>query len=568
MALGNTSKKKTRNQALLNEKDQFDSLRAAQAIFQRHNNNSRSTKNQLTSEHSNYKLASQPISLKKTVRDSISQKTSRRPNPSRSPILLDRQRLLHSSSPIIHNTSVNLNHASASESDIASIAAALAHSHIADHESKLKSVFEQNSPDVTSISSMQTEETPQPSEILSNLSLLENSNDNKMISLGTPNNNDIHDEGNKDGPVLRPVPFAVGIERTGPTRKRPPPPPNIFQEAQVFSDPSEFLHEEQLENMSLRSLSSSSTSSSSASSPASSSSSSSSSSYSTASESLIPTEPTATLVVRESPTLSPTFSNQSSDDSTYMFDNELQKGYKKKKKKKKSKRYKVKSLTHKFFRNNVVYNEGDIEDSSTTSNPVKFRTTMRHDYEIKRKFNEDKPWKKHRSVMYLSDAERKRYEGMWIVNRFTYLNLLPWWPQNTDDEKEVEENTGRTLNLPEEGLILNQIVMDIWNRSNLPSTLLTRIYDLVDLRKDGTLNRKSFILGMWLVDQCLYGRKLPEYISQPLWDSVDNNMMNIIQEKTYNELYSKQKKKNVRSKLVRRELKHLSSGIKHVSSHL
>jgi hypothetical protein len=42
----------------------------------------------------------------------------------------------------------------------------------------------------------------------------------------------------------------------------------------------------------------------------------------------------------------------------------------------------------------------------------------------------------------------------------------------------------------------------------------------VDNNHDGTLDRASFVVGMWLVDQCLYGRKLPPKIDELIWNSV------------------------------------------------
>ncbi|EJS43148.1 YJL083W [Saccharomyces arboricola H-6] len=148
-----------------------------------------------------------------------------------------------------------------------------------------------------------------------------------------------------------------------------------------------------------------------------------------------------------------------------------------------------------------------------------------HHYTSPRMFNEDKPWKSHRDVGFITEQERKRYESMWVSNRYSYLRLLPWWPtlSNEDDEPNVQP-----LDLPQDGLMLNLVVKDIWYRSNLPTDLLVQIYNLVDTRKDGTLDRKSFIVGMWLVDQCLYGRKLTNELDQRVWNSADNYVLGTI----------------------------------------
>lgn len=167
-------------------------------------------------------------------------------------------------------------------------------------------------------------------------------------------------------------------------------------------------------------------------------------------------------------------------------------------------------------------------------------------------FNEDKPWKSHNDVGFVTPPERKRYEGMWVSNRCLYLELLPWWASVMSGEGNPQ------VKLPEDGLILNLVVKDIWIRSNLPSDLLMQIYDKVDTRNDGTLDRKSFVIGMWLVDQCLYGRKLPREVDQQVWDSVDRYVVNAINYNTIKQL-DKSKKK-----LMKQELKHIKKEIKNV----
>ena len=158
-----------------------------------------------------------------------------------------------------------------------------------------------------------------------------------------------------------------------------------------------------------------------------------------------------------------------------------------------------------------------------------------------RLFNEDKPWKSHVDIGFVSEKERKRYEGIWVSNRNSYLELLPWWDQN--------------LEIPEDGLMLNLIVHELWSRSNLPDQLLAQIYDKVDTRHDATLTRQSFVTGMWLIDQCLYGRKLPKEIDQRVWDSVDKFVINIPNTNPHHH-YRRRKK------LLRKELKTIKKDIK------
>lgn len=159
-----------------------------------------------------------------------------------------------------------------------------------------------------------------------------------------------------------------------------------------------------------------------------------------------------------------------------------------------------------------------------------------------RKFNEDKPWKSHTDITFVTDNERKRYESMWVSNRHRHLNLLSWWPSLTGD-------SGAINTLPEDGLILGIIVRDIWKRSNLPNSLLAEIYTKVDTRKDGTLDRKSFIVGMWLVDQCLYGRKLPNVVEQCVWDSVDRYASTTVVPVSTLKAMAKQKRKQMKEEI-------------------
>lgn len=175
-------------------------------------------------------------------------------------------------------------------------------------------------------------------------------------------------------------------------------------------------------------------------------------------------------------------------------------------------------------------------------------------HSTKRKgFNEDKPWKSHKDVGFVTAQERKRYEGMWVSNRCLYLELLPWW------SSVISGQNAPPVKLPEDGLMLNLVIKDIWARSNLPSDLLMQIYDKVDTRHDGTLDRKSFIVGMWLVDQCLYGRKLPKDIDQQVWDSVDRYVVNVINSTTMKQM-DKSKKRQ-----MKQEIKNIKKDMKNVN---
>ncbi|ODV64067.1 EH domain-containing protein, partial [Ascoidea rubescens DSM 1968] len=153
------------------------------------------------------------------------------------------------------------------------------------------------------------------------------------------------------------------------------------------------------------------------------------------------------------------------------------------------------------------------------------------------KFNEDKPWKNHSDAFVVTNQERKRYEGLWAANKGLYIDMMHTQINledkiESDDglsaEKDIVSNLFKSShiglhllpNTHPSRLLHGLVVRNLWRRSGLPDSTLKQIWGLVDLRKDGTLTRDEFIVGMWLVDQCLYGKKLPKKLSDELWNSV------------------------------------------------
>lgn len=67
--------------------------------------------------------------------------------------------------------------------------------------------------------------------------------------------------------------------------------------------------------------------------------------------------------------------------------------------------------------------------------------------------------------------------------------------------------------------VSNLVVKDIWSRSRLPDNVLEEVWDLVDRKAAGKLERDEFVVGMWLVDQRLKGRKLPVRVGDSVWRS-------------------------------------------------
>jgi len=94
----------------------------------------------------------------------------------------------------------------------------------------------------------------------------------------------------------------------------------------------------------------------------------------------------------------------------------------------------------------------------------------------------------------VTERERKRYEGVWAANK------------------------GIQCDVPDQ--VSNIVTRDIWSRSRLSDTVLEMVWDLVDSSCAGRLSRQEFVVGMWLIDQRLKGRKLPVKVSESVWASV------------------------------------------------
>ncbi|KAK6465739.1 hypothetical protein DFJ63DRAFT_310822 [Scheffersomyces coipomensis] len=204
----------------------------------------------------------------------------------------------------------------------------------------------------------------------------------------------------------------------------------------------------------------------------------------------------------------------------------------------------------------------DYGKLSHQNQPVRMKSTMRkRDKRKDRKliFNENKPWKNHQALTIITDQERKRYEGLWASNRGSYMNAVvtPMVGINPTDIKSSESKddsiiasgaislTAARLSSKSDSLSTTEdlhglevsdpnqlihglVVKRIWSRSRLPDETLKEIWDLVDFRKDGTLNKPEFLVGMWLVDQCLYGRKLPKRVEDLVWESLGNIGINVV----------------------------------------
>ena len=110
----------------------------------------------------------------------------------------------------------------------------------------------------------------------------------------------------------------------------------------------------------------------------------------------------------------------------------------------------------------------------------------------------------------VTPRERKRYEAVWASNRGLLLDL-PNAPEEAMNGEPSE-------------YVLNTVVREIWKRSRLPVDELAEVWDLVDRKGEGVLGRQEFVVGMWLIDQRLRGRKIPTKVSDSVWGSANGDM--------------------------------------------
>lgn len=118
----------------------------------------------------------------------------------------------------------------------------------------------------------------------------------------------------------------------------------------------------------------------------------------------------------------------------------------------------------------------------------------------------------------VTEAERKRYEGVWAANKGLHIGFL----RQELEAFKLSPNSQETKDIKEASReeVCNLVVRDIWNRSRLPPHVLSSIWELVDSRGVGRLTKEEFVVGMWLIDQRLKGRKMPPKVGETVWASV------------------------------------------------
>ncbi|KAH7342998.1 hypothetical protein BKA65DRAFT_505341 [Rhexocercosporidium sp. MPI-PUGE-AT-0058] len=166
-----------------------------------------------------------------------------------------------------------------------------------------------------------------------------------------------------------------------------------------------------------------------------------------------------------------------------------------------------------LFHHSTTGKEIDLSRTPSPAKPAVLRTTMRkpkskEDIDEgaqrrgKKKFVKKHPNKHHEGDRKrwrdaITERERKRYEAVWASNKGLFASGSPG-----------EENT-----------VPSVVVRDIFSRSRLHTDVLEEVYELVDRSKDGRLEKEEFVVGLWLIDQRLKGRKLPIRVSDSVWKS-------------------------------------------------
>lgn len=118
----------------------------------------------------------------------------------------------------------------------------------------------------------------------------------------------------------------------------------------------------------------------------------------------------------------------------------------------------------------------------------------------------------------ITERERKRYEGVWAANKGIHSFYTP------EEQSYLDRHPGgKHAQILRESVaeqVTNIVARDIWSRSRLPEDVLEHVWDLVDTQSNGRLLKEEFVVGLWLVDQCLKGRKLPTKVTESVWSSV------------------------------------------------
>lgn len=118
----------------------------------------------------------------------------------------------------------------------------------------------------------------------------------------------------------------------------------------------------------------------------------------------------------------------------------------------------------------------------------------------------------------VTERERKRYEGVWAANKGLLCTFTPAEQRFLARFPDAKDSAAIREQVPEQ--VSNLVVKDLWTRSRLPAHILEEVWSLVDSQENGRLLKEEFVVGLWLIDQRLKGRKLPTKVTDSVWNSV------------------------------------------------
>ncbi|KAL1862446.1 Increased rDNA silencing protein [Diaporthe australafricana] len=135
----------------------------------------------------------------------------------------------------------------------------------------------------------------------------------------------------------------------------------------------------------------------------------------------------------------------------------------------------------------------------------------------------------------ITERERKRYEAVWASNRGLFLvpaaQAACSDPEHLQPQPQPHSHRGGPATRDQGHEVLSEhvasvVVRDIWGRSRLPEAELAEVWDLVygqgqegGPRVRAALGKSEFVVGTWLVDQRLRGRKIPPRVGDSVWSS-------------------------------------------------
>ena len=133
----------------------------------------------------------------------------------------------------------------------------------------------------------------------------------------------------------------------------------------------------------------------------------------------------------------------------------------------------------------------------------------------------------------ITERERKRYEAVWQSNRGLHVSetLPPPRPSASPSPSRARRSPTGVSNRDPSEYVISIVVREVWKRSRLPDDELAEVWDLVDREKRGLLHKQEFVVGMWLIDQRLKGRKIPHKVTDSVWGSA-NGMTMIMRPRT------------------------------------